>query len=137
MGSTRGWTSVSTGIVGTAVYSLLGPFHPGQMMDRLAGFMRASSTQVLTIGAVITKSTEATPQAWRSGAPIIDRSTVSANGQPVMQLSLGPNNAKNIYWAVGRPVSGGPVYVVCRAVRVSGSGTLDVMMTMFCSKVER
>ena len=128
----RGWTACLQGVVDTAEFALLGPFFRGQWVERLELGGRSSATIVIEWGAVWTPSDNASLDAWRSGAPIIQRSSTMGDDQPVFSFAMGNANLKHMRFAVGRRVGDTPMYIVCRCIGSHGSSFCDVYFSAFC-----
>jgi len=131
----RGWTGVLLSTKDAAAFALLGPFYRGQIIERLVVGCRANGNIVIEIGAVVTWSDNASVESWRSGAPILQRSTLMADGQPVYRFGMGGSNFKDFVFAVGRAVRDTPKYVVCRVRGDNETTFADVYFSAFCFDV--
>ncbi len=132
----RGWTGYLHHVENTARFVLLGPFHPGQILDRLLIHWRTSSNAEATFGAVITPAAEANAGTWSHGVPIVGRSDLAGDGQPLLSSGSGNNNSKSIVVAIGVAVGNELSYVVCRAQRSTGTAVCDFIFSMFCVSVQ-
>ncbi len=128
----RGWTVVLRGVVNVAQFGLLGPFFRGQWIERVEIGARTNAQLTGEFGLVLTPSDNASLESWQSGSPIIQRSTMSGDGQPVWAFALGNANFKTWRFAVGRRIEDTPQYLVCRLVGSHAVSLVDAFFTAFC-----
>lgn len=128
----RGWSFFLSSVVDVAQFGLLGPFFRGQWIERLEVEFSAASAVVGFMGAVLTTSDNASVESWGSGQPVLQRSGLFGDGQPIMGMACDASRMHRLVWPVGVLVREGPVYIVGRAANSSAVSGITVTFCAFC-----
>ena len=128
----RGWTAFFAGVLDTAAFKVLGPLRRGVWIERVVWTVSTAGVVTVELGAVLTGSSVADVTGWQSGVPVIQRSDVVGDGQPVVSFFFISARVREFSVPVGVRAAEGPLYLCCRVRGDSASFAVSVSVAVYC-----
>lgn len=127
-------------LASVTVYRVIGPFGPGIYLDRISGLLHTDSGAVertISLGFVLGGSLVGAASAFTAGQSLIQRSTVSGDGKPLLRWNLGATTLVPFELHLGVETREGANALIVRLAGSDPDATTDVLLSLRTFRILR